>query len=114
MQSSKTRPRASCGSDHELLITKFKLILKKVGKTTRPFRYDLNQIPMALKHIVQSSLKVQDGVSFFFNMELAWLIPFLPHSPLLMVSTSSMSITHRDGLHFRFPGIYVGKLIQHL
>ena len=34
-----------CGSDHELLIAKFRLILKKVGKTTRPFRYDLNQIP---------------------------------------------------------------------
>ena len=36
---------ADCGSDHELLITKFRLKLKKVGKTTRPFRYDLNQIP---------------------------------------------------------------------
>ena len=36
---------ADCGSDHELLITKFRLKLKKVGKTTRPFKYDLNQIP---------------------------------------------------------------------
>ena len=35
---------ADCGSDHELLITKFRLRLKKIGKTTRPFRYDLNQI----------------------------------------------------------------------
>ena len=42
---NKTRPGADCGSDHELLITKFKLKLKKVGKTARPFRYDLNQIP---------------------------------------------------------------------
>ena len=42
---SKTRPGADCGSDHELLIGKFRLKLKKVGKTTRPFRYDLNQIP---------------------------------------------------------------------
>ena len=41
----KTRPGADCGSDHELLIAKFRLKLKKVGKTTRPFRYDLNQIP---------------------------------------------------------------------
>ena len=41
----KTRPGADCGSDHELLITKFRLKLKKVEKTTRPFRYDLNQIP---------------------------------------------------------------------
>ena len=39
------RPRADCGSDHEVLIAKFRLQLKKVGKTTRPFRYDLNQIP---------------------------------------------------------------------
>ena len=45
MQSTKTRPGANCGSVHELLITKFRLKLKKVGKTARPFRYDLNQIP---------------------------------------------------------------------
>ena len=44
IQSAKTRLGADCGSDHELLITKFRLKLKKVGKTTRPFRYDLNQI----------------------------------------------------------------------
>ena len=42
---AKTRLGADCGSDHELLIAKFRLKLKKVGKTTRPFRYDLNQIP---------------------------------------------------------------------
>ena len=42
---SKTRPGADCGSDHELLIAKFRLKLKKVGKTTRLLRYDLNQIP---------------------------------------------------------------------
>ena len=41
---AKTRPGADCGSVHELLIAKFRLKLKKVGKTTRPFRYDLNQI----------------------------------------------------------------------
>ena len=41
----KTRPGPDCGSDHELLIAKFRLKLKKVGKTTRPFHYDLNQIP---------------------------------------------------------------------
>ena len=45
IQSAKTRPEADCGSDHELIIAKFRLILKKVGKTIRPFRYDLNQIP---------------------------------------------------------------------
>ena len=45
IQSTKTRLRADCGSDHELLIDKLRLKLKKVRKTTRPFRYDLNQIP---------------------------------------------------------------------
>ena len=45
IQSAKTRLGPDCGSDHELLIAKFRLKLKKVGKTTRPFRYDLNQIP---------------------------------------------------------------------
>ena len=44
-KSTKTRPGANCSSDHELLIAKFRLKLKKVGKATRPFRYDLNQIP---------------------------------------------------------------------
>ena len=45
IQSAKTRPGADSGSDHELLIAKFRLKLKKVGKTTRPFRYDLNELP---------------------------------------------------------------------
>ena len=45
IQSAKTRLGADCGSDHELLIAKFRVKMKKVGKTTRPFRYDLNQIP---------------------------------------------------------------------
>ena len=44
IQSTKTRLGADCGSEHELLIAKFRLKLKKVGKTTRPFGYDLNQI----------------------------------------------------------------------
>ena len=42
---SKKKPEADCGTDHEILIAKFRLKLKKVGKTTRPCRYDLNQIP---------------------------------------------------------------------
>ena len=44
IQSEKTRPGVDCGSDDELLTAKFRLKLKKVGKTTRPFSYDLNQI----------------------------------------------------------------------
>ena len=45
IESVKTRPGADCGSDHEVLIAKFRLKLKTVGKATRPFRSDLNQIP---------------------------------------------------------------------
>ena len=45
IESANTRPGADCGSDHELLIAEFRHILKKVGKTTRPFKDDLNQIP---------------------------------------------------------------------
>ena len=45
IQSAKTRPGADCGSDHGHVIVKFRLKLKKVGKATRPFRYDLNQFP---------------------------------------------------------------------
>ena len=49
IQSAKTRLGADCGSDHEFLIAKCRLILKKVGKTTRPFRYGLNQIPSTVE-----------------------------------------------------------------
>ena len=45
LYTAKTRLGADCGSDHELLIAKFRLKLKNLGKTTRPFKYDLNQIP---------------------------------------------------------------------
>ena len=48
IQSAKTRPGADCGSDNQLLIVKFRLKLKRVGKTTKPFTYDLNQIPYNL------------------------------------------------------------------
>ena len=60
MQSTKTRPGADCGSDHELLITKFRLKLKKVWKTTRPFRYDLNQIPYDYTVKVRNRVKGLD------------------------------------------------------
>ena len=58
--STKTRPGDDCGSDHELLITKFRLKLKKVGKTTRPFRYDLNQIPYDYRVEVRNRFKGLD------------------------------------------------------
>ena len=60
IQSAKTRLGADCGSDHELLIAKFRLKLKKVGKTTRPFRYDLNQSPYDYTVEVRNRLKGLD------------------------------------------------------
>ena len=60
VQSAKTRQGADCGSDHELLIAKFRLKLKKVGKTNRPFLYDLNQIPYDYTVEVRNRLKGLD------------------------------------------------------
>ena len=60
IHAAKTRPGADCGSDHELLIAKFRLKLKKVGKTTRPFRYDLNQITYNYTVKVRSRFKRLD------------------------------------------------------
>ena len=60
IQSAKRRWGADCGSDHELLIAKFRLKLKKVGKTTRPFRYDLNQIPYDYTVEVRNRFKGRD------------------------------------------------------
>ena len=59
---SKTRQIAHCGSDHEFLIAKFRLKLKKVGKTTRPFRYDLNQIPYDYTGEVKNRLQGLDVI----------------------------------------------------
>ena len=56
----RLRPGADCGSDHELLNTKFRLKLKRVGKTTRPFRYDLNQIPYDYTVEVRNTFKGVD------------------------------------------------------
>ena len=64
IQPAKTRPGADCGSDHELLIAKFRLKLKKVRKTTRPFRYDLNQIPYDYTVEVTNRFKVLDLVDW--------------------------------------------------
>ena len=62
MQSAKIRPGASCGSDHHLCIAKFRLKLKKVGKTTRPFRYYLNQIPYDYTVEVRNRFKGLDPI----------------------------------------------------
>ena len=60
IQSAKTRLGADCGSEYELLIAKFRLKLKKVGKTIRPFRYDLNQIPYDYTVEVRNTFKGLD------------------------------------------------------
>ena len=65
VQSAKTKPGADCGSDHELLIAKFKFKLKKVRKTTRSFRYDLNQIPY----------DYTVGVNRFKGLDLVYTVP---------------------------------------
>ena len=62
IQSAKTRLGADCGSDHELLIAKFRLKLKKVGKTTRPCMYDLNQIPYNYTVEVKNRFKGLDPI----------------------------------------------------
>ena len=67
MQSAKTRPGADCGSDHELLIAKFRLKSKKVGKTTRQFRYDLNQIPYDYTLEVRNRFKGLDLIQCLKN-----------------------------------------------
>ena len=67
IQSAKTRPGANCGSDNKLLIAKFRLKLKKVGKTTRPFRYDLNQIPYSYTVEVTNRFKGLDLIEYLKN-----------------------------------------------
>jgi len=59
-ESAKTRPGDDCGSDHELVIAKFRIKLKKAGQTTRPFRYDLNQIPNNYTVEVRNRIKGLD------------------------------------------------------
>ena len=67
LQSAKTRPGADCGSHHELLIAKFRLKLKKVGKTTRPLRYDLNQIAYDYTVEVRNRFKGLDLIECLMN-----------------------------------------------
>ena len=66
-KAAKTRPGADCGSNHELLIAKFRLKLKKVGKTTRPFEHDLNQIPYDCTVEVRNRYKGLDLIDCLMN-----------------------------------------------
>ena len=70
IQSAKRRPGADCGSDHELLIAKFRLKLKKVGKTTRLLRHDLNQIPYDYTVQVTNGFKGLDLIDGELWMEV--------------------------------------------
>ena len=67
IESAKTRPGADCGTDHELLIAKFRIKLKKVGKNTRPFMYDLNQISYSYTVEVRNRFKGLDRLESLMN-----------------------------------------------
>ena len=73
IQSAKTRPGADCGSDHELLIAKFRLKLKKEGKTFKPFRYDLNQIPYDYTVEVRNRFEGLDLIECLMNYGLRFV-----------------------------------------
>ena len=66
-KSTETTPGADCDSDHELLITKFRFKLNKVGKTARPFRHDLNQIPYGITQKVRYRFKRLDLIECLMN-----------------------------------------------
>ena len=71
---NKARPEADCGSDHELLIAKFRLKLKKVRKTTSPLRYDLNQIPYDYTVKVTNRFKGLDLIECLMNYGRRFMI----------------------------------------
>ena len=73
IQAAKTRPGADYGSDHELLSAKFRLKLKKVGKNTRPFRYDLNKIPYIYTVEVTNRFKGLDLIECLKNYRQSFM-----------------------------------------
>jgi len=76
IQSAKTKLGADCASDHEFLIAKFRLKLKKVGKTTRPFRYDLNQTLYDYIVEVTNRFKGLDLIDCLKNYEWRIITPY--------------------------------------
>ena len=86
IQSAKTRPRADCGLDHELLIAKFRLKLKKVGKTTWPFRYELNKIPYDYTVEVTNRFKGLDLIECLKNYGMRFMTLYRTYS-LCLTST---------------------------
>ena len=82
IQSAKIRLGADCGSDHELLIAKFRLKLKKIGKTTRPFKYDLNQIPYNYTVEVTKRFKGLDLIERLKNYGWRFVILYKKHNTI--------------------------------
>ena len=76
---NKTRPGSDCGSDHELLIAKFRLKLTKVGKIIRPFRYELNQIPYGYTVEVRNRFKGLDLIECLMNYGLRFVTLYRRH-----------------------------------
>ena len=74
---SKNKLGADCGSDHELLIAKFRLKLKKVGKPTRPFRYDLNKIPYDYTVKVTNGFEGLDLIERLKNYEQSFMTLYM-------------------------------------
>ena len=79
VKSAKTRLGADCGTDHELIIAKFRLKLKKVGKTTRLFRYDLNQIPYNYTVEVTNRFKGLDLIECLMNYGMRFVTLYRRH-----------------------------------
>ena len=75
-KKKKKRLEADCGSDHELLIAKFRLKLKKVGKTTRPFMHDLNQIPYDYTVEVRNRFKSLDLIECLMNYGMRFVTSY--------------------------------------
>ena len=73
IQSTKKRPGDDCDSDHEFLITKFRLKLKKVGKTARPFRYGQNQIPLGYTVEVRNRFKGLNLIECLMNYGMRFM-----------------------------------------
>ena len=79
IESSKTRPGADSGSDHELLIAKFRFKMKKVRKTPRPFRYDLNQVLYDYTAEVINRFKGLDLIEFLMNYGWKFMTMYRRH-----------------------------------